>query len=98
MPGAKQPRDAVLRFRYVCAQHRERFIEVVRQEGCHDAAAMEQVRRLLLAWLSERYPRLVLDHYNAESCIGCGLAASCIDLSDMYAAIRSFARAAAQAA
>ena len=98
MPGAANKRDAVLGFRYVCAPHRERFIEVVRQEGCHDPAAMEQVRRQLLAWLSERYPRLVLDHYNDESCIGCGLAASCIDLSDMYAAIRSFARAAAQAA
>ncbi len=86
------------RFRYVCAQHRARFIDVVREEGCHDPAAMEQVRRLLLAWLSERYPRLVLDRFNDESCIGCGLDAYCVDLSDMYAAIRRFARAAARAA
>ena len=87
----------MVRFRFVCAQHRARFIEFVQQEGCHDPAAMEQVRRLLLAWLSERYPRLVLDHYNHESCLGCGLDAYCVDLSDMYAAIRQFARDAARA-
>ena len=79
-------------FRYVCQAHHERFIEVVEGEGCRDPEAMEQVRRLLLAWLSERYPRLVLDSYNNESCVGCALNAACIDLTDMYAAIRSGAR------
>jgi hypothetical protein len=88
----------VLRFRYVCAAHRARFIETVQQEGCLDPAAMEQVRRLLLAWLSQTYPRLVLDSYNSEGCMGCALNAACIDLTDMYAVIRRFAREAARAA
>jgi hypothetical protein len=88
----------VLDFRYVCARHRARFIEAVEREGCRDPAAMEQVRRRLLGWLSETYPRLVLDHYNDESCLGCGLDAWCIDLTDMYAALRRFVRAASRAA
>ena len=79
-------------FRYVCPAHRQRFIEVVEGEGCRDPAAMEQVRRLLLAWLSERYPRLVLETFNSESCMGCALDAACIDLADMYALIRRLAR------
>ena len=85
-------------FRYVCETHRQRFIEVVEGEGCHDLAAMEQVRRLLLAWLSERYPRLVLDSYNTESCMGCALNAACIDLTDMHALIHRLAREASVAA
>ncbi|HKW55629.1 MAG TPA: hypothetical protein VJO12_18210 [Stellaceae bacterium] len=88
----------MLGFRYVCVPHRARFIEAVEREGCRDPAAMEQVRRRLLAWLSEAYPRLVLDHFNKESCIGCGLNAACIDLSEMHAAIARFAREAARAA
>jgi hypothetical protein len=91
-------RCAVVAFRYVCPTHRQRFIEVVQGEGCREPAAMEQVRRLLLAWLSETYPRLVLDSYNSESCMGCALNAACIDLSDMFAVIRRFAREAALAA
>jgi hypothetical protein len=82
----------VVDFRFVCPQHRQRFIDSVELEGCRDPAAMEQVRRLLLAWLSERYPRLVLDSYNTESCIGCALHAACIDLSDMHAMVREASR------
>jgi hypothetical protein len=81
-------------FQFVCPPHRQRFIELVEGEGCRDRAAMEQVRRLLLAWLSERYPRLVLESFNSESCMGCALNAACIDLTDMYAAIRQASRAA----
>ena len=84
----------MLAFQYVCPPHRQRFIATVQQEGCRDPAAMEQVRRLLLAWLSERYPRLVLESFNAESCMGCALNAACIDLAEMYAVIRQAARAA----
>lgn len=85
-------------FHYVCPTHRDRFVEAVEREGCCDPAAMEQVRRFLLAWLSETYPRLVLDHYNDKRCLGCGLADSCVDLSDMRTALRRFAREAARAA
>jgi hypothetical protein len=85
-------------FHYVCPTHRRRFVEAFEREGCRDPAAMEQVRRLLLAWLSETYPRLVLDHYNHKRCLGCGLDDSCVDLSDMHAALRRFAREAARAA
>jgi hypothetical protein len=88
----------VLAFRYVCARHRAQFIEAVAREGCRDPAAMEQVRRRLLAWLSQTYPRLVLETFNTECCMGCGLDAWCIDLADMYAAIARFAREAARAA
>ena len=79
-------------FRFVCPEHRRRFIEVVEGEGCRDPEAMEQVRRRLRAWLSEHYPRLVLDSYNSESCMGCALNAACIDLTDMYAVIRLASR------
>jgi hypothetical protein len=88
----------MLAFRHVCAAHRRRFIDTVAAEGCRDPAAMEQVRRLLFAWLSETYPRLVLDSSNAGSCLGCALNAHCIDLAPMYTALRHLARAAAQAA
>jgi hypothetical protein len=88
----------VVAFLYVCPRHRDLFVARVAREGCRDAAAIEQARRLLLGWLSQTYPRLVLDSYNAKSCLGCGLDDACVDLTDMYAALRRFAREAAQAA
>ena len=84
----------MLAFRYVCPPHRRRFIEFVEAEGCRDPATMEQVRRLLLAWLSEHYQLLVLESFNSESCIGCALDAACVDLAEMYAVLRQASRAA----
>ena len=63
----------MLGFRYVCERHQQLFADSVVREGCCDPERMEKARRRLLAWLSEKYPRLVLDQFNNEACLGCAI-------------------------
>lgn len=70
-------------FRYVCERHQALFVEFTRRGGCEDPAQQEKVRRRLLRWLSEAYPALVLEQFNAHRCIGCGLEAACVDLDEV---------------
>jgi len=44
---------------------------------------------LLLAWLSARYPRKVLDHFQEGTCLGCELEARFGDGSELDRAIRA---------
>lgn len=73
----------MLHFRYICARHQRAFIEAAKRGGCHGFAKMDEVRRKTLAWLSVRFPRAVLDHFNEESCLGCKLEENGIDLRDL---------------
>jgi hypothetical protein len=77
----------MLRFRYTCPRHQQVFIEAAKRGGCHDLAKMDEVRRKTLAWLSFRFPRMVLDHFNEESCLGCKLEASGMVDDDLRRAI-----------
>jgi hypothetical protein len=65
----------MLQFRYTCARHQRVFIEAAKRGGCHDLEKMDEVRRKTLAWLSVRFPRMVLNHFNEDSCLGCKLEA-----------------------
>ncbi len=42
----------------------------------YTCARQDEVRRKTLAWLSVRFPRMVLDHFNEDSCLGRKLEAS----------------------
>jgi hypothetical protein len=70
----------MLHFRHTCSRHQQAFIESAMRGGCLDPAEMEVLRRKTLAWLSAKFPRLVLDHYNEETCLGCKLEAYRVDL------------------
>lgn len=61
----------MVQFRYTCARHQQMFIDTVTRAGCTDAARMDGLRRRLLAWLSARYPRMVLGHFDEATCLGC---------------------------
>jgi hypothetical protein len=63
----------MLQFRYTCARHRRMFIEAVTRDGCTDPGEMDDIRRRLLAWLSARYPTMVLEHFEQATCLGCEL-------------------------
>jgi hypothetical protein len=63
----------MLRFRYTCARRRQIFIEAVKRGGCYDLTRMDENRRKMLAWLAVRFPRMMLDHLNEDSCLGCKL-------------------------
>jgi hypothetical protein len=81
----------MLRFRLTCAPHRQAFIEAACRGGCCDPEKMDEIRRRMLAWLSARFPRLVLDHFNEESCIACKLAANGFDLREIERVITEMA-------
>jgi hypothetical protein len=70
----------MLHFRHTCSRHQQAFIEAAKRGGCCDPGEMEVVRRKTLAWLSAKFPRMVLDHYNEEGCLGCKLEANHVDL------------------
>ncbi len=70
----------MLHFRHTCSRHQQAFIESAKRGGCRDPADIEVVRRKTLAWLSAKFPRMVLDHYNEETCLGCKLEANHVDL------------------
>ena len=73
----------MLQFRYTCARHQRMFIESATRAGCCDPAAMDDIRRRLLAWLSARYPRMVLEHFQEGTCLGCELEARFGDASEV---------------
>jgi hypothetical protein len=73
----------MLQFRYTCALHQRLFIDAVKRSGCHDPEKMDEVRRKTLAWLSIRFPRMVLDHFNESSCLGCKLEQSGVGLEEL---------------
>jgi len=79
----------MLQFRYTCERHRQMFVAVVKRAGCSDPAEMDDIRRRLLAWLSARYPRMVLDHFHEGTCLGCELEARFGDASEIDRAIRA---------
>lgn len=83
----------MLEFRYACLRHQQMFIATVEREGCRDPDQMEQVRRRMFAWLSEKFPSMVLDHFNAAACLGCAIENAHIDTTEMYKTIRDIARA-----
>jgi hypothetical protein len=73
----------MLHFRHTCSRHQQAFVEAAQRGGCDDFAKMEIVRRKMLAWLSAKFPRMVLDHFNEESCLGCKLEATHVDLKEI---------------
>jgi hypothetical protein len=81
----------MLHFRYTCAPHQRMFIDAVKRGGCHDSEKMDEVRRKTLAWLSLRFPRMVLDHFNESSCLGCKLERSGVGLEELGRAIMRLA-------
>lgn len=64
------------------------FVKAVADAGCSDPAKMDDVRRRLLAWFSQRYPSLMLDHFRVGTCLGCEIEARFGDLSEIGLAIR----------
>lgn len=82
----------MLRFRYTCLRHQEAFVAAAHRGGCRELEKMDDIRRKTLAWLSARFPRLVLEHFNEESCMACKLEANGFDLGELERAITAFAR------
>jgi hypothetical protein len=82
----------MLGFRYVCQRHQQLFADTVAREGCCDPEKMEKARRRLLAWLSEKFPRLVLDQFNNEACLGCAIEKARLDTRPIYDAVRQIVR------
>ena len=82
----------MLGFRYVCQKHQQLFADTVAQEGCCDPEEMEKARRRLLAWLSESHPRLVLEQFNKEACMGCAIEQAQLDTRPIYDAVREIVR------
>jgi hypothetical protein len=82
----------MLGFRYVCERHQQLFADTVVREGCSDPERMEKARRRLLAWLSEKYPRLVLDQFNNEACLGCAIERARLDTRPIHDAVRQIVR------
>ena len=81
----------MLGFEFACERHQKIFIESLARTGCGDPKKMEVVRRRLLAWLSETYPGLVLDSFNKEACLGCGLEEAHVDLESVRRATQEIA-------
>jgi hypothetical protein len=79
----------MLQFRYTCERHQQVFIDAVKRAGCSDPAEMDDIRRRLLAWLSARYPRMVLEHFQEATCLGCELEARFGDRNELDRAIRA---------
>jgi hypothetical protein len=82
--GSTAQRQALMyHFRYTCPRHQRAFVEAAKRGGCGNFAKLDEVRRKTLAWLSVRFPRMVLDHFNEESCLGCKLEENGADLRDV---------------
>jgi hypothetical protein len=82
----------MVKFRYTCPRHQALFIEILREEGCADPAKMDEARRMVLSWLSEKYPLIVFEHFHRESCIGCDFEAARLSLDDIAERLRHVAR------
>jgi hypothetical protein len=80
------------KFRFTCARHEQRFRDLVARAGCTDPAKREELGRKTLAWISTRYPRHVLDHFNEGSCLGCKLEAAHVDLAEIERRITDLAK------
>lgn len=89
---AARVRFDMLTFRFTCPRHQRTFVETVRKAGCSDPASMDEIRRLLLAWISARYPRIVLDHFEEGSCLGCEFEAHFGDTSELRGAIEALVK------
>jgi len=85
--------SAMLGFRFACQRHQEIFVDTVERLGPSNAEQMENVRRRLLARLSEKFPLLVLDCFNTKSCIGCALSASGLDATQLNSLVEEVVRA-----
>lgn len=68
------------------------FIEAAKRQGWHDRAELDDARRKALAWLSANFPRMVLDHFNEEICLGCKLEANGVNLNEIACVISEFSR------
>jgi hypothetical protein len=72
------------------------FIEAAKRGGCYDLEKMDEVRRKTLAWLSARFPLMVLDHFNEDLCLGCMLEANSVGTTEVEGVItelsKSFAK------
>jgi len=79
------------KFRFTCARHQQRFREIVERAGCTDPAKLDELGRKTLAWISTRYPRHVLDHFNQARCLGCTLEAAHVDLAEIERRITELA-------
>jgi hypothetical protein len=53
---------------------------------------MDEARRMVLSWLSEKYPLLVLEHFAHARCIGCDFETARLSLDDIAARLRQVAR------
>jgi hypothetical protein len=82
----------MLSFRYTCARHQRVFIEAAKRGGCYDLTKMDEVRRRTLAWLSVRFPRMVLDHFNEDSCLGCKLDACGMGTAEVESVITELSK------
>ena len=80
------------KFRFTCARHELRFRDLVARAGCTDPAKREELGRKTLAWISTRYPRHVLDHFNEGTCLGCKLEAAHVDLAEIERRITELAK------
>jgi hypothetical protein len=68
------------------------FIAAAKRQGWHDRAELDDARRKALAWLSTNFPRMVLDHFNEEICLGCKLEANGVNLNEIEYVISEFSR------
>lgn len=80
------------KFHFTCDRHQRQFLELAAGAGCTDPERLEELRAKILAWLSARYPRHVLDHFNEESCLPCKLHDAHVDTAEIARAVVEFAR------
>ncbi|HZB91921.1 MAG TPA: hypothetical protein VE397_10795 [Stellaceae bacterium] len=79
-------------FRFTCQRHQRWFLELAAEAGCTDPAKLDELRGKILAWLSARYPRHVLDHFNEGSCLPCKLHAAHVDVAEIVRIVVEHAR------
>ena len=73
----------VVKFSYTCPRHQQMFIEAARRGGCRDPDELDAARRRTLAWFSVKFPRMVLDHFNEDSCRVCKLETNGVGLDEI---------------
>lgn len=83
----------MLGFRFACQQHQEIFVDTVQRVGRFNPEQMEDIRRQLLARLSEKFSLLVLDCFNTGNCIACALDANGVGACEICGIIEELARA-----
>lgn len=82
----------MLSFRFACSRHQRMFIDIAKGAGCHNPSKMDEIGRKILALLSIKYPKAVLDHFNEESCLGCKFEKNRVELDEIEAAIVELAK------